>query len=445
MTQTTSPATSSPAGGDDARALHLDRTAVFHHWATQSTRAPIVVATGQGSWVQDHAGRRYLDFTSQLVNANIGHQHPRVVEAIRAQAEVLTTTSPNNANLVRGRAAEAVLRHAPAGFTKVFFTNGGSDAVEHAIRMARLHTGRDKIVSHYRSYHGATGTSIVATGELRRVGNEYARGHVHVFGPYLYRTEFWASTPQEECARALHHLERVIQAEGPSSIAALIFESVPGTAGVLVPPPGYLAGVRQIADRYDLVLILDEVMAGFGRTGSWLALDQHDVVPDLITFAKGVTSGYVPLGGVMLSGRIAEALDDVPYNGGLTYGGHPLATATALATIEAMEDEGVVEHAAQIGREAIGPGLAELAATRPAIGEVRGTGVFWAMDLVADPATREPLPAATMARLKQGAIERGLLPFIADNRWHIVPPCVVTADEVRRGLEIVADVLDSVV
>ncbi|HVX56016.1 aminotransferase class III-fold pyridoxal phosphate-dependent enzyme, partial [Nocardioides sp.] len=290
----------------DSRTFDLDRAHVFHSWSAQGALVPLVLAGGSGSRVWDHAGRTWLDFSSQLVNTNIGHQHPAVVAAIKAQADLLTTIAPATANLTRGEAAARIVDVAPEGFHKVFFTNGGADANENAIRMARLVTGRDKVVSHYRSYHGNTGAAIVATGDWRRsAGNEFARGHVHFFGPYLYRSEFWATTPEEESARALHHLERVIQSEGPDSIAAILFEAVPGTAGILVPPPGYLAGVREIADRYGILLVIDEVMAGFGRTGSWLAHEQDGVVPDLITFAKGVNSGYVPVGGVMISGPIA--------------------------------------------------------------------------------------------------------------------------------------------
>ena len=429
---------------DDATALSLDRAHVFHSWSAQAHVAPFVVAGGAGSTVWDHAGHRYLDFSSQLVNTNIGHQHPRVVDAIREQASVLATVAPSTANLTRGRAAEAILAHAPDALTKVFFTNAGADAVENAIRLARLHTGRDKVVSHYRSYHGNTGAAVVATGDWRRVPNEYARGHVHAFGPYLYRTEFWATTPQEECARALHHLERVVQSEGADSVAAILLETVPGTAGVLVPPDGYLAGVREIADRYGIVLVLDEVMAGFGRTGSWFAFDQHDVVPDLVTFAKGVNSGYVPAGGVLIGSRIAATFDERVFPGGLTYSGHPLAMAAIVATIGAMEDEGVVENAAAIGRDVLGPGLAELASRQPLVGEVRGTGVFWAVELVTDRETRTPAPAPVVGALKAACLARGLLPFVAENRVHVVPPCVVTPDEARRGLAILDEALTEV-
>lgn len=418
----------------DGRAAELDRAHVFHSWSAQATLSPLVVAGGSGTRVWDHAGRTYLDFASQLVNVNIGHQHPAVVAAIQEQAATLTTIGPATANLTRGEAAKRIVARAPAGMDKVFFTNGGADANENAIRMARLHTGRDKVVSTYRSYHGNTGAAIVSTGDWRRVPNEYARGHVHVFGPYLYRSEFWATTPEEEGERALHHLRRVIQAEGPTSVAAILLETIPGTAGILVPPPGYLAGVRAIADEFGIVLILDEVMAGFGRAGEWLALDAHGVVPDLITFAKGVNSGYVPVGGVILNQEIAASFDDRVFPGGLTYSGHPLAAASIVAALDAMESEGIVAHAKQIGADVIGPGLRELADKHPVVGEVRGAGVFWALELVADRTTREPLSAALMGRAKSELLTRGLIPFTADNRIHVVPPCVVTADEVAEAL-----------
>ncbi|MET0887966.1 MAG: aspartate aminotransferase family protein [Mycetocola sp.] len=414
--------------------LDLDRAHVFHSWSAQGTLKPLVLAGGLGTRVWDFEGTEYLDFSSQLVNVNIGHQHPAVIAAIKAQADQLTTIAPSTANLTRGEAAKRITNLAPDGFNKVFFTNGGADANENAIRLARLHTGRDKVLSTYRSYHGNTGSAIVATGDWRRVPNEFARGHVHFFGPYLYRSDFWATTPAEETERGLHHLERVIQAEGPASIAAILLESVPGTAGILVPPPGYLAGVRALCDRYGILLILDEVMAGFGRTGRWFAFEGYDVVPDLITFAKGVNSGYVPAGGVIIPDVIAADFDETVFPGGLTYSGHPLAMASIVGALDAMADEGIVENAARIGREAIGPGLAELAEKHSLIGEVRGEGVFWAMELVVDRATREPLPAQAMGQIKAALVGRGLLPFVQDNRIHVVPPCTVTSDEVAEAL-----------
>jgi taurine--2-oxoglutarate transaminase len=428
----------------DALAKQLDREHVFHSWSAQAGLDLPVIAGGSGTVVWDHAGRRMLDFSSQLVNVNIGHQHPAVVEAIRTQAAELATIGPATANLVRGRAAERILSHAPDGFSKVFFTNGGADAIENAIRMARLHTGRDTILSTYRSYHGNTGAAIVATGDWRRMPNQYARGHVHFFGPYLYRTEFWATTPEEECARALQHLERVIQSEGPGTIAALLLESIPGTAGILIPPPGYLAGVRALADKYDLLLILDEVMAGFGRTGRWFAFDGHDVVPDLITFAKGVNSGYVPVGGVLISDPIAATFDERVFPGGLTYSGHPLAAASIVAALDAMQSEGIVDNARRVGADAIGPGLRALEEKHPLIGEVRGEGVFWALELVADRETREPVGPEVIGRLKKELVARGLLPFTADNRIHVVPPCVVTDAEVEQAIAIYDEALTSV-
>ncbi|GAA2986133.1 taurine--2-oxoglutarate transaminase [Microbacterium terrae] len=418
----------------DARAKRLDRAHVFHSWSAQAGLDLPVVAGGSGAVVWDHAGTRMLDFSSQLVNVNIGHQHPAVVDAIREQASALATIGPATANLRRGEAAARIVAKAPAGFSKVFFTNGGADANENAIRMARLHTGRETVLSTYRSYHGNTGAAIMATGDWRRMPNQFAHGHAHFFGPYLYRSEFWATTPEQESERALQHLRRVVQSEGPQTIAAILLETIPGTAGILLPPPGYLAGVRALADEYGIVLILDEVMAGFGRSGRWFAFEGYDVVPDLITFAKGVNSGYVPVGGVIISDEIAATFDERVFPGGLTYSGHPLAAASIIASIDAMDGEGIVENARRIGAEAIGPALHDLAARHPLIGEVRGEGVFWAMEFVADPATRAPLPAAGIAALKKEIVARGVVPFVADNRIHVVPPCVVTGDQVAEAV-----------
>ena len=441
----TQPGTEVPVPPGGPSALELDRAHVFHSWSAQGSLDPLTIVGGKGCELYDDAGRVLLDFSSQMVNTNIGHQHPAVVEGIVAQARTLATVAPGHANLARGQAAHLIAQRAPEGFEKVFFTNGGADAIENAIRMARLVTGRDKVVSSYRSYHGNTGAAIVATGDWRRMPNEFARGHVHAFTPYLFRSEFHATTPEEECERALRHLERVIVAEGPQTVAAVLLETVPGTAGVLVPPPGYLPGVREICDRHGVLLILDEVMAGFGRTGAWLALDHFDVRPDLITFAKGVNSGYVPVGGVIISEPVADHFTDRVFPGGLTYSGHPLAAALIVAALTAMEDEGIVDNARRVGQESLGPGLRRLAEDHAdVVGEVRGLGVFWAVELVADRDTREPLGAADMARVKAACIERGLLPFVAENRIHVVPPCIVTDAEVERGLAILDEVLATV-
>ncbi len=429
---------------DNALVRELDLRHVFHSWSVQNALDPLVIAGASGCHVWDYEGRDYLDFSSQLVNTNLGHQHPKVVQAIQEQAATLATISPAHANLARGRAAERIVSVAPEGFEKVFFTNGGADANENAIRMARLMTGRDKVLSTYRSYHGNTGAAIVATGDPRRVPNEYARGHVHFFGPYSYRSEFEARDEATECRRALQHLRRTIECEGPEAIAAILLESIPGTAGILVPPSGYLQGVRDLADEFGIVLIFDEVMAGFGRTGHWFAFEHFGVTPDLIVFAKGVNSGYVPAGGVLMSSPVCEYFDDRPFMGGLTYSGHPLAMAAIVASIDAMEDEAVITNAARIGEAVLGPGLQALAERHPLIGEARGLGVFHALELVADPATREPLDMATMGTIKQEMMERGLLTFMAANRIHVVPPCIVSDEEAQQAIAILDATLAAV-
>jgi len=451
---TTSPAKTFPAetlpNGQDpetaraeaATAYELDRAHVFHSWSAQAQIKPMTIVAADGSYVWDGDGNRLLDFSSQLVFTNIGHQHPKVVSAIAEQAAKLCTVAPQHVNAARSEAARLIAERTPGDLDKIFFTNGGADAVEHAVRMARLHTGRYKVLSRYRSYHGGTDTAVNLTGDPRRYPNDYASsGVVHFNGPFLYRSSFYAENEQQESERALDHLERLIQHEGATSFAAIILESVPGTAGIMVPPPGYMAGVREICDRYGIVLIADEVMAGFGRTGKWFAIEHFDVVPDLLTFAKGVTSGYVPMGGVAISAEIAATFADRAYPGGLTYSGHPLAAAAAVATINAMEDEGMVANAARIGSEVLGPGLQDLAARHPSVGEVRGLGVFQAIELVSNPKTREPLapyggssPAmnAVIGACKSG----GLLPFANFNRIHAVPACNITDAEVAEGLGI---------
>jgi taurine---2-oxoglutarate transaminase len=433
--------------GDPERTYELDRRHVFHSWSAQASLSPMVITKAEGSHIWDGAGNRLLDFTSQLVFTNLGHQHPRVVRAIQEQAATLCTVAPAYANAARSEAARLISEHTPGDLDRIFFTNGGADANEHAIRMARLHTGRAKVLSTYRSYHGGTQLAVNVTGDPRRWANDNgSSGTVHFFGPFLYRSVFHASTEAEECERALAHLEQVILLEGASTIAAIVLESIPGTAGIMVPPPGYLAGVRELCDRHGIVMIADEVMAGFGRAGAWFAIDHADVVPDLLTFAKGVNSGYVPLGGVAISEAIYATFADRAYPGGLTYSGHPLACAAAVATIETMRDEGVVEHAAALGDEVFGPGLAELAAKHAWVGEVRGTGAFWAIELVADRETREPLApyggsSPQMAAITRACTERGLLPFTNFNRVHVVPPLTTTYDEAREGLRILDEAL----
>jgi taurine---2-oxoglutarate transaminase len=436
-----------PARG--AEVLAADRAHVFHSWSAQGALRPLPVARAEGSYFWDYDGHRYLDFSSQLVNTNLGHQHPRVTAAIAQQAARLATIAPQHAIDVRGAAAARIAALAPDGLEKVFFTNGGADANENAIRMARLHTGRSKVLSFYRSYHGNTGAAITSTGDPRRWPNEFATGHVHFFGPYLYRSSFWATTEQQECQRALENLEEVITFEGPSTIAAILIETIVGTAGVLIPPPGYLAGVRALCDRYGIVYIADEVMCGFGRAGTWFAFEPYGMVPDLITFAKGSNSGYVPVGGVIISDEIAATFDERVFPGGLTYSGHPLACASIVASIDAMKDEGVLENAARIGTDVLGPGLRELAARHPMIGEVRGLAVFWALDLVSNRATRAMLApyggsSEAMNEVMAQCRARGLMPFINYNRLHVVPPCTVSEAEAKEGLAILDEVFTAV-
>lgn len=422
-----------------------DRNHVFHSWSAQRGRDPLVVAEAEGSWFTDMGGRRYLDLASQLVFTNIGHQHPRVVAAIKEQADRLCTLAPAFANDKRGEAARLIAEHAPGDLDRVFFTSGGAEANENAIRMARLHTGRHKILTAYRSYHGATGGAITLTGDPRRWPSEPGMpGVVRFFGPYPYRSAFGATSEAEERDRALAHLEEVVTLEGPHTIAAVLVEPVVGTNGILVPPPGYLAGVRECCDRHGIVMIADEVMAGFGRCGEWFAVEHWGVVPDLVTFAKGVNSGYVPLGGVVLSPEIAETFAERPYPGGLTYSGHPLACAAAVACIRVMEDEGLVERARDLGDRVLGPGLRALADRHPSVGEVRGLGCFWALELVADRETHRPLvpfnasgqAAASVTAVVKAALGEGVFLFSHFNRVHVLPPLNISEEDLRFGLEV---------
>ncbi|WP_225731828.1 MULTISPECIES: aspartate aminotransferase family protein [unclassified Nocardia] len=423
---------------------------VFYPWSAQASVDPVPIVGGSGSYFWDADGKRYLDFSSQLVNLNIGHQHPEMIAAIVAQAQRLTTISPTVGNEARSELARLIVERAPGDLNRILFTTGGAEAIEHAVRLARSYTGRTKMLAAYRSYHGGTGTAIGLTGEPRRWGAEPTNVDVvRFFGPYPYRSPWGTSTPEEETAAALAHLRQVIELEGPHLIAGLILETVVGTNGVLVPPPGYLAGVRELCDEYGIVYIADEVMVGFGRVGEWFAVQAFGVAPDIITFAKGVNSGYVPLGGVLMAERIARRYDDTVYPGGLTYAGHPLACAAGVASIGIFEREGILDHVRSSGSDVLGKGLQDLASRHPSVGEVRGLGFFWALDLVRDPATREPLvpfgaagaAAAPMGAVTAAAKARGLWPFNAGNRFQIAPPLTTSADELRTGLEIVDEVL----
>ena len=429
-----------------AKVFADDRANVFHSWSAQAQISPMPIAGASGSYFWDFNGKKYLDFSCQLVFTNIGHQHPKVIDAIKKQADVLTTIAPQHANEARNEAAKSILSLVEDKFKKIFFTNAGADGVENAIRMARLHTNKHKVLSTYRSYHGNTGSAINATGDPRRFPNEFGYGHVHFWGPYLYRSAFWATSEEQECQRALEHLEQTIIFEGPKTIAAILIESVPGTAGVLVPPKGYLDGIRALCNKYGILWIADEVMSGFGRCGKWFGYQYSKSVPDLIVFAKGVTSGYVPLGGVVISDAVAKSFDERVFPGGLTYSGHPLACATAVATIEAMKSEKMVENAANVGEKILGPGLKELAKKHKVIGDVRGVGVFWGIDMVSDQSTREPLAPYGSSSPKMNEIvatckKNGLMPFNNFNRIHLVPPCNISEADTKTGLEIFSNSL----
>jgi taurine--2-oxoglutarate transaminase len=426
---------------------------VFHPWTAQGPRNVPTLVGGSGSYVYDADGRRYLDFSSQLVFTNLGHQHPGIVAAIKEQADRLCTLAPGHASDVRGEAARLIVDVAPEGLGHVLFTTGGTEAIEHAVRMARLHNGRPKVLAAYRSYHGSTTTSIHLTGDPRRWANDTgAAGVVHFFGPFLYRSAFGSSTPEEECERALAHLEQVILLEGPSTVSALVLEPVTGSSGVIVPPAGYLRGVRDLCTRHGIVLIADEILVGFGRTGAWFAVDHDGVAPDLLVFAKGVNSGYVPLGGVLVGDPIYETFTHRPYPAGMTYSGHPLACAAAVGAINAMHTEGTVATAAELGTEALGPGLTKLAENHPCVGDVRGIGGLWTVELVKDRATKEPLVPvgatgaanAPMAAFIKACLGHGLLPLVLGNRVHVAPPLNVTGSDAAAGLAILGDALAEV-
>ncbi|MDO4760820.1 MAG: aspartate aminotransferase family protein [Corynebacterium sp.] len=442
------------AMSSNADVKKLDRSYVFHSWSAQDLIDPLPVHSGEGSYFWDFEGNRYLDFSSQLVNLNLGHQHPRLINAIKQQADTLCTLAPSFSDKTRSELAERIVNAAGSDtFSSVFFTNGGAEAVENAVRMARLHTNRRKVMAMYRSYHGATSTAISLTGDPRRWANEPGDSSVvHFFGPYPYRSPFYSSSEEEETTRALEHLNHQIQVEGPNTIAAIIIESVVGTNGILVPPPGYLEGVRKICDTYGILYIADEVMAGFGRTGTIFAFQNFNVTPDLITFAKGVNSGYIPLGGVVISKPVRDTFSTRSFPGGLTYSGHPLACAPGVETFKIFEEEKILEHVQQLAREVVAPRLEQLKNTHECVGDVRGLGLFWAIELVKDKNTREPLVPfnptveenAPMNALVAECKKRGLWPLTHFNRMHVAPPLTISADELNVGLDIIDQALSAV-
>jgi taurine--2-oxoglutarate transaminase len=416
---------------------------VLHSWSVQNAIDPLPVAGAEGRHFWDYEGKRYLDFASQLVNVSIGHQHPRIVAAIKEQAEKLCTIGPPMATEPRSQLGRLLAEVTPGNLKMSFFTNGGAEANENAIKLARWYTGRQKVVARYRSYHGATAGAITLTGDPRRWPAEPGiPGVVRMFDPYTYRCPAGHPDPCPVCTGG-PHLEEIRQDEGADSVAAVILETVTGTNGIIVPPDGYLQSIREVCDRHGILLICDEVMAGFGRTGTWFACENWDVVPDILTLAKGINSGYVPLGAMTVSEPIGEWLRERYLAGGLTYSGHPLAAASAVASIEAFREEGIVENAAEQGSYLAGALLA-LAARHPSVGEVRGLGLFWGLELVRDRGTREPLvpfnatgeAMAPVARLAKAALERGLYLMTHWNVVMICPPLTITREELDEGLAV---------
>jgi taurine---2-oxoglutarate transaminase len=421
---------------------------VLHSWSVQDAIAPIAVAGAEGRHFWDYDGKRYLDFASQLVNVSIGHQHPRVVAAIKEQAERLCTIGPPMATEPRSTLARMLAEVTPGDLTMSFFTNGGAEANENAIKLARWYTGRHKVIARYRSYHGATAGAITLTGDPRRWPAEPGiPGVVRMLDPYTYRCPAGHPDPCPVCTGA-PHLEEILQYEGPSTVAAVILETITGTNGVIVPPDGYLRAIRDVCDRHGVLLICDEVMAGFGRTGKWFGVDNWRVVPDILTLAKGINSGYVPLGAMIVREPIAEWVRDKYFAGGLTYSGHPLACASAVASIEAFREDGIIENAAEMGGF-FADQLDGLQRKHPSIGEVRGLGCFWGVELVKDRATREPLVPfnatgeafAPVARLAKAALDSGLYLMTHWNVIMVCPPLTITRDEVEEGIAVLDDAL----
>jgi taurine--2-oxoglutarate transaminase len=421
---------------------------VLHSWSVQDAVQPIPVAGAEGRYFWDYDGKRYLDFASQLVNVSIGHQHPKVVAAIKEQADKLCTIGPPMATEARSMLARMLAEVTPGDLTMSFFTNGGAEANENAIKLARWYTGRHKVIARYRSYHGATGGAITVTGDPRRWHAEPGLpGVVRMLDPYTYRCPARHPDPCPVCTGA-PHLEEILQYEGAHTVAAVILETITGTNGVIVPPDGYLQAIREVCDRHGILLICDEVMAGFGRSGKWFACDHWDVVPDILTVAKGINSGYVPLGAMVVREPIAEWVRDKYFAGGLTYSGHPLACASGVASIEAFQEEGIVEHAADMGG-VFADELRGLQERHPSVGEVRGLGCFWGVELVRDRETREPLVPfnatgeafAPMARMAKAALDRGLYLMTHWNVIMVVPPLTITREELDEGIGILDEAL----
>jgi taurine---2-oxoglutarate transaminase len=419
----------------------------FWTWSAQGSVNPIPIKNAKGVYFWDTNGKRYLDLNSMTMCVNIGHGDERVVEAIAKQARELSFAGPKMATRPRAILGQLLKEILPPGMNRFLFTLGGAEANENAIKLARGYTGRHKILTRYRSYHGATHGAIALTGDPRRVAWEptVMPGVVHFLDPYRYRSTFHRTNPdisEEEFTRDyLNHLEEIVIYEGPQSIAAILIESVTGTNGIIIPPQGYLQGVRAICDKYGIVYIADEVMSGFGRTGEWFAVNHWNVIPDMITMAKGITSAYAPLGAVAMSQKIADAFKERPFISGLTYSGHPISLAAAIANIEVMKSDKLVERAAETGKY-LSKKLEELKHKHASVGDVRSIGLFGVIELVRNPKTKEPLAPFNGSSPEMKAIAK----FLDENgvfveiHWHtilIIPPLIITTEQLDEGLEVV--------
>ncbi len=437
----------------DDQILPLSREHAFYTWSAQAKINPIPVKRAKGVYFWDVDDKRYLDFNSMTMCVNIGHGDERVIRAIQEQAAELAYAAPGMATKVRALASRAIAELSPGGrLTKVLFTLGGADANENAIKIARAHTGRHKILARYRSYHGATAGAMAATGDPRRHAWEpnLMTGVVHFLDPYRYRSTFHRSNPTVSAADFtldyLNHLEEIIHYEGPETIAAILMESVTGTNGILIPPDGYLQGVRALCEKYGILMIADEVMAGFGRTGKWFAIQHWDVIPDLMTMAKGLTSAYVPLGAVAMKPEIAATFNETAFESGLTYTAHPIALAAALANIEVLRADKIVEHAAAMG-PVLHKMLTELGENHLSVGEVRSIGLFGIIEVVKNRETKEPMSpwnssSPEMNALKKYCSDHGLFVY---THWHtilIIPPLIITEEQLREGFDVLDKALE---
>jgi taurine--2-oxoglutarate transaminase len=429
--------------------VNLSKEYTFFSWSIQSDVDPIPMIRAEGVHFWDANGNKYLDFSSQLMNVNIGHQHPKVVKAIQEQASQLCTCHPGMATSPRGNLGKIISNITPGNLKKTFFCLGGAEANENAIKIARMYTGRHKILAHYISYHGATHGAIALTGDNRRWAVEPSMpGVVHVLNPYCYRCPFgWTiQTCHRECIK---HVEEVIQYEGPEKIAAMIFEGVIGANGILIPPDDYWPQMREICDKYGIQLISDEVMSGFGRTGKWFAVDHWNVSPDIMTMAKGITSGYIPMGAVVVSDDISQYFGEKMFWCGLTYSAHPLSCAAGIATIKVYEEDGLIKNAAEKGKY-LGERLEDLKTQHKSIGDVRYIGLFSVIELVTNKKTKEPFVSRNasgvelkkMKKLEDFLLENGLFTFIKANMVFIIPPLSITKKQLDEGIEIISKAIE---